>query len=78
MLLGIYIHVLLHVIGDSISTEVDETIKNIEAMMKLTEELIPKTEDVKLEEIGDMVESEMHMTSKAIEQAARKIEVTYS
>ena len=44
-------------------------------MKILTEELIPKTEDVKVEEIGDMVDSEMHQTSKAIEQAARKIEV---
>ena len=61
--------------GGSIGSEVEETIKNIEALMKLTEELIPKTEDVKVEEIGDMVESEMQMTSKAIEQAAKKIEV---
>ena len=44
-------------------------------MKILTEELIPKTEDIKVEEIGDMVDSEMHLTSKAIEQAARKIEV---
>lgn len=44
--------------------------------MKLTEELVPKTEDVKAEEIGDMVESEMQLTSKAIEQAAKKIEVS--
>ena len=43
--------------------------------MKLTQDLIPKTEDVKAEEIEDMVESEMQMTSKAIEQAAKKIEV---
>ena len=43
--------------------------------MKLTQDLVPKTEDVKAEEIGDMVESEMQMTSKAIEQAAKKIEV---
>ena len=61
--------------GGNINSEVQETIKNIEQMMKLTQDLIPKTEDVKAEQIGDMVESEMQMTSKAIEQAAKKIEV---
>lgn len=60
--------------GGSINSDIQETIKNIEAMMKLTQDLIPKTEDVKAEEIEDMVESEMQMTSKAIEQAAKKIE----
>ena len=62
-------------LGGPISSEVQQTIKNIEEMMKLTQDLVPKTEDVKAEEIGDMVESEMQMTSKAIEQAAKKIEV---
>ena len=44
-------------------------------LMALTEELVPKTEDVKVEEIGNMVDNEMQLTSKAIEQAAAKIEV---
>ena len=43
--------------------------------MKLTEELVPKSVDVKAEEIGDMVDSEMQLTSRAIEQAARKFQV---
>ena len=43
----------------NISSDIDETIKNIEAMKILTEELIPKTQDVKVDEIGDMVDSEI-------------------
>ena len=31
--------------------------------------------DVKEKEIGDLLENEMHSTSSAIEQAAKKIEV---
>lgn len=34
--------------------------------------------DVKEKEIGDLVENEMHSTSAAIEQAAKKIEVGIS
>ena len=37
-------------VGD-ITSDIEETIKNIEAMKILTEELIPKTEDVKVEEM---------------------------
>ena len=44
--------------------------------MSLTEELVPKSDDVKTEEIGDMVDNEMQLTSKAIEQAAAKIQVS--
>jgi len=55
--------------------EVGECIEHIRQLMVLTEELVPKSEDVKSETIGDMVDSEMQLTSKAIEQAAKKIQV---
>ncbi|XP_053376325.1 huntingtin-interacting protein 1-like isoform X2 [Mercenaria mercenaria] len=60
--------------GGNISSEVAAAISHIKKLMSLTEELVPKTEDVKTEEIGDMVDSEMQLTSKAIEQAAAKIQ----
>jgi hypothetical protein len=50
-------------------------VNHIKQLMSLTEELVPKSDDVKTEEIGDMVDSEMQLTSKAIEQAAAKIQV---
>ena len=43
--------------------------------MKLAEDLVPKTVDIKDKEIGDMVEKEMSQTTAAIEQAAKRIEV---
>ena len=46
-------------LGGDITSDIEETIKDIEAMKILTEELIPKTEDVKVEEIGVMVDSEI-------------------
>lgn len=66
---------LFHVEGGSISSEVATTIDHIKQLMSLTAELVPKSDDVKTEEIGDMVDSEMQLTSKAIEQAANKIQV---
>lgn len=43
--------------------------------MAHAEELLPKIEDVKAEQMGDLVEQEMQQTSDAIEQAAKKIAV---
>ncbi|KAL4223742.1 histidine permease [Mactra antiquata] len=60
--------------GGSISSEVTSTIEDIKKLMLLTQELVPKSLDVKAEEIGDMVDNEMQLTSKAIEQAAAKIQ----
>ena len=61
--------------GGDMKGEVGECIEHIRQLMVLTEELVPKSEDVKSETIGDMVDSEMQLTSKAIEQAAKKIQV---
>jgi len=60
--------------GGSIQGDVAATIKHIQDLMSLTEELVPKTEDIKKEQLGDMVDSEMQLTSKAIELAASKIQ----
>jgi hypothetical protein len=44
-------------------------------ILSLAEELVPKVEDVQAEQIGDMVDIEMQMTSQAIEEATAKIAV---
>lgn len=46
-------------------------------ILSLAEELVPKVEDVRAEQIGDMVDIEMHMTSQAIEEATAKIAVRF-
>ena len=43
--------------------------------MKHGDGLLPKMEDVKAEEIGDMLENEMAGMTQAIESAAAKIQV---
>ena len=58
----------------------DQECKVEEAMQRLiamAEQLLPKVEDVKAEEMGDMVEGEMMETSLAIEKAAAKIAVGF-
>ncbi|XP_064424043.1 huntingtin-interacting protein 1-related protein [Latimeria chalumnae] len=50
---------------------VKRTIHNI---LKLGQELRPKSMDIKQEELGDMVDKEMAATSAAIEDAVRRIE----
>ncbi|XP_059171925.1 huntingtin-interacting protein 1-like isoform X2 [Physella acuta] len=47
---------------------------SLEHLIKLAEELVPKMEDVKAEEIGDMLENEMQGMTAAIEAAAAKIQ----
>ena len=61
--------------GGSVSSEVSACIEEIKRLMTLTEDLVPKSDDVKTEEIGDMLDTEMQQTSRAIEQAASKIQV---
>uniref|UniRef100_A0A2C9LW83 I/LWEQ domain-containing protein n=1 Tax=Biomphalaria glabrata TaxID=6526 RepID=A0A2C9LW83_BIOGL len=48
--------------------------ESIELIIKLAEDLVPKMEDVKAEEIGDLLENEMAGMTAAIEDAAAKIQ----
>ena len=47
----------------------------IQRIMKQAEDLLPKIEDVKIEQIGDLVDQEMQHTTNAIEEAAARIAV---
>ncbi|XP_062446005.1 huntingtin-interacting protein 1-related protein isoform X1 [Rhea pennata] len=46
----------------------------LQGLLRLAQELRPKSLDIKQEELGDMVEKEMASTSAAIEEAVRRIE----
>ncbi|NWI12860.1 HIP1R protein, partial [Crypturellus soui] len=46
----------------------------LQGVLRLAQELRPKSLDIKQEELGDMVEKEMASTSAAIEDAVRRIE----
>ncbi|CAL1534396.1 unnamed protein product [Lymnaea stagnalis] len=59
---------------ESLGVPVKAARESIEHLMKLAEDLVPKMEDVKAEEIGDMLENEMHGMTAAIEAAAAKIQ----
>lgn len=48
----------------------------IRRMVVLGEELLPKVEDVKAENMGDMIDQEMEETQKAIEAASKRIAVS--
>ena len=47
----------------------------VNRILALAKELMPKTEDIRTEDIGDMVDQEMAQTSNAIEAAAARIAV---
>lgn len=51
--------------------------ESVEYLMKLAEALNPKMEDVKAEEIGDLLENELQGMTSAIESAAAKIQVDH-
>ncbi|GAV04060.1 hypothetical protein RvY_14398-2 [Ramazzottius varieornatus] len=48
--------------------------EKLEVLQQLSTVLIPKVEDVRSDEVADMVEKELHDMDKAIEEAALKIE----
>ncbi|XP_050411276.1 huntingtin-interacting protein 1 isoform X1 [Patella vulgata] len=57
-----------------VTSQIDKTVQQVNNLVKLAEDLLPKMEDVKAEEIGDLVDKEMSSTTAAIEAAAAKIE----
>uniref|UniRef100_A0A0B7B1J1 I/LWEQ domain-containing protein n=1 Tax=Arion vulgaris TaxID=1028688 RepID=A0A0B7B1J1_9EUPU len=67
---------LLHAVNkeENLDSKIRDVSESIEHLMKLAEGLIPKMEDVKAEEIGDMLENEMQGMTSAIESAAAKIQ----
>jgi huntingtin interacting protein 1 len=52
------------------ASHVEESLRKILAQAEL---LLPKVEDVRTDMVGDMVDEEMQLTTKAIEEAAAKI-----
>uniref|UniRef100_A0A8C6K1A1 Uncharacterized protein n=1 Tax=Melopsittacus undulatus TaxID=13146 RepID=A0A8C6K1A1_MELUD len=54
--------------------ELGDVRQALRGVLQLAQELRPKSLDIKQEELGDMVEKEMASTSKAIEDAVRRIE----
>ena len=60
----------------NVTGDLDLTIQQVQRVLSLAEALVPKMEDVKVEEIGDLVDTEMHSTTAAVEAAAAKMEVS--
>ncbi|XP_041349097.1 huntingtin-interacting protein 1-like isoform X2 [Gigantopelta aegis] len=58
----------------NVTEDLDQTIQQVQRVLNLAEALVPKMEDVKVEEIGDLVDTEMHSTTAAVEAAAAKME----
>lgn len=54
--------------------KLNETMSQIN---KILNELLPKVHDMSKEEIGDLIEQEMHKTTQAIEAAVSKLEVQF-
>ena len=61
--------------SSAVPSEVEATVRHVQHMLQLAEALVPKSDDVKATEIGDLVESEMQSTTAAIDAAANKIQV---
>jgi hypothetical protein len=49
--------------------------QKVNSIIQLVNDLLPKINDISKEEIGDLVEQEMHNTTQAIEEAVAKLEV---
>ncbi|XP_013381294.1 huntingtin-interacting protein 1 isoform X1 [Lingula anatina] len=59
---------------DDASSQLDKVTESVQKIMQLGETLLPKVEDVKTEDIGDLVDQEMQSTADAIEQATKKFQ----
>ena len=62
--------------SDERNAQYDRVTALIERIMAHAEELVPKIEDVKAEQMGDLIEKEMQETQNAIDSAAKKIDVS--
>lgn len=61
--------------GANLESHAEEVQATIQRLMQLADGLLPKMEDVKAEEIGDLLENEMQGMTSAIEAASQKIQV---
>ena len=61
----------------SVPSQADAVRQLIARLVTQAEELLPKIEDVQAEKMGDLVDQEMALTTKAIEDAASKIAVIF-
>lgn len=61
--------------NQSINEEKSKLTEAVKKIIETLRELLPKVHDINKEEIGDMVEQEMHKTSQAIEAAVAKLEL---
>jgi len=59
-----------------VPAQADTVQQLIDRLVSQAEELLPKIEDVQAEKMGDLVDQEMALTTKAIEDAASKIAVS--
>ncbi len=62
--------------GEIDTNERPKLADTVEKIMRALTELLPKVHDISKEEIGDLIEQEMHNTSEAIEAAVAKLEVS--
>ena len=60
---------------DKVPSKADNIDQLVKRILSHAEALLPKVEDVKAEQMGDMVDQEMQQTTEAIAQAAEKIAV---
>ena len=60
----------------AVPSQSDAVRQLIARLVTQAEELLPKIEDVQAEKMGDLVDQEMALTTKAIEDAASKIAVS--
>ena len=61
----------------TVPSQADAVRQLIARLVTQAEELLPKIEDVQAEKMGDLVDQEMALTTKAIEDAASKIAVIF-
>ncbi|XP_014663998.1 PREDICTED: huntingtin-interacting protein 1-like [Priapulus caudatus] len=59
---------------EGVQQQLNEVEAGIEKVVVLVEALVPKMEDVKKDELGDLVDQEMQGTMDLVESAARRIE----
>lgn len=60
---------------NDLSNETKQLNDLAEKIQKILYELLPKVHDINKQEIGDLIDQEMHNTSEAIEAAVAKLEV---
>lgn len=61
-----------------LQAELSKVREDAEGMLRVARSLLIKSDDINVDEIGELVEEELNATQKAIQEGAQKVQVSFA